>query len=1393
MTAADDAGSSYESQGSASATLQSVVIAPEAAPVVTVSAIQQSGLTEEGFTLNQALFNYTVSGDSDGSAVSLAVSDNVAGLHPAYFALQQGQVVLTAAGVTYFNTLEAAAIQAVQVTVSATDDATPSAESMGSASASLAAITVAHEAAPSVTIESASHDGFFAGSFTAGQAILNYAVSSDTDGSAVVVTVTGINAGLFSVDTQNHQILLTSAGASRFNSNGIPAIEALSFSITARDDAGEPSESSTTVTQTLATAGVVVNIDKPPSLTMSAIAQSGLGEGHFSTGQALFTYALGRDADGSTMTLSVDDNIVALHSPYFVLQGTDVVLTAAGADYFNTQEAAALQAIEVSVIATDDAGTHPENQTSATADLSHIAIAAEAAPTVSVAPIAHSSFQEGAFTTGMALFNYSISADLDGSTVGVAISDSVAGAHPAYFALQSGQVVLTSAGATYFNSQEASTLQAIHVTVTATDDAGAPNEAQASASSTLQGVTFSPEAAPAVTVAALPYSGLIEGGFSAGQSLYSYTVSADHDGSTISLSVSDDAPAGQAGAHAAYFTLNNGQVQLTSAGADYFNTHDAASLTSLHVTVTAADDAGQATEVSSSATTTLAAGGVEIGAEAPATVTLQSIAQEGLQEGNFSAGQALFSYSVSTDSDGSAISLSVTGDNQNTYHVASQEAPITVHDMFSVDTQSHALVLTTLGAESFNSAEAGALQAMTVDLVATDDAGSPAPFESQSVARADLSQVSIAYEAPPTVTVQPINQTLHEGAFAAGEAIFSFSASADPDGSALQFSVSGVNGQSFYGPSQGIITAADMFSVDTQHNTLVLTNIGAQFLNSQEATGIQSVQVSLTVTDQENDSYAGQASANASLANAAISSDLEQAQFTGQAIDGNVLTEGRFVAGEALFHYSVSDGDFSYVSVAPTGNNATYFSINPDSQNVVLTQAGADYFNTHEAADIGSMTVSLLGTDDQYGDFPESSTQANFTLSSLGVTIVANEQPQVSVTPINGTFTEGAFTAGQALFGYSASDTDGSSLTVGVTGDNAGYFGVDAQHHTVVLTAAGAAYFNTHEAASLLAMSIGLSTTDYAADNTVEAQSLSTVTLGNAGVQINPEAAPTITANFVTPTQGFYSAGQTLYTFGVSADADGSIISTSVSDNVAGLHGAYFAVSGGNVVLTELGAYFMNSNGGGNGLSSVNVTITATDDAGESSSTVSVPTLGPNLGPVALDLTGNGIQYVGLDAGIHYSYSGTGPAVDTAWVAPQDGVLAYKNADGSTQVVFSTAPGQTDLQGLAQVYDANHDGVLSSSDPSFGNFGVLQIAGPGATPTFTSLSALGVADISLVSNGQASTAANGNVTVYGQTTYQLSDGVTLAAADVGFATAPISAPHPAGTGAITNTAALSGA
>ncbi|MEI6116946.1 MAG: immunoglobulin-like domain-containing protein, partial [Burkholderiales bacterium] len=92
-------------------------------PVVTIHAASSLNLTEGGFSAGQALFDYTVSADTDGSTMSEVVSDNIAGVHQAYFALSEGQVVLTTAGARYFNSHEAADLQSVQVTVTATDDA----------------------------------------------------------------------------------------------------------------------------------------------------------------------------------------------------------------------------------------------------------------------------------------------------------------------------------------------------------------------------------------------------------------------------------------------------------------------------------------------------------------------------------------------------------------------------------------------------------------------------------------------------------------------------------------------------------------------------------------------------------------------------------------------------------------------------------------------------------------------------------------------------------------------------------------------------------------------------------------------------------------------------------------------------------------------------------------------------------------------------------------------------------------------------------------------------------------------------------------------------------------------------------------------------------------------
>ena len=128
-------------------------------------------------------------------------------------------------------------------------------------------------------------------------------------------------------------------------------------------------------------------------------------------------------------------------------------------------------------------------------------------------------YEEG-FTADQALFNYSVSADTDGSTMSLAVTDNVPGMHPAYFVLHQGQVLLTAAGANYFNTLEASDVLSVRVTVTATDDAGLVNESQASASSTLQGTIVSPELPPALTRQAIAQTGLVEEGFSAGQALF---------------------------------------------------------------------------------------------------------------------------------------------------------------------------------------------------------------------------------------------------------------------------------------------------------------------------------------------------------------------------------------------------------------------------------------------------------------------------------------------------------------------------------------------------------------------------------------------------------------------------------------------------------------------------------------------------------------------------------------------------------------------------------------------------------------------------------------------------------------------------------------------------------
>ena len=169
-------------------------------------------------------------------------------------------------------------------------------------------------------------------------------------------------------------------------------------------------------------------------------------------------------------------------------------------------------------------------------------------------------------------------------------------------------------------------------------------------------------------------------------------------------------------------------------------------------------------------------------------------------------------------------------------------------------------------------------------------------------------------------------------------------------------------------------------------------------------------------------------------------------------------------------------------------------------------------------------------------------------------------------------------------------------------------------------------------------------------------------------------------------------------------------------------------------------------------------------------------TAGTSVAPIALDLNRDGIEYLNRQANVVYDYSNNNLLLSTAWVNPEDGLLAIQKGDGSLSITFSTETGETDLQGLAKVYDTNHDNVFDAKDAGFNNFGVWQDAnsdGIVQEGEFRTLADRGIASLSLTSDGVIHTAAGGDVTIFGQTTYTMTDGSTGIAEDVAFAVSPV--------------------
>ena len=103
--------------------------------------------------------------------------------------------------------------------------------------------------------------------------------------------------------------------------------------------------------------------------------------------------------------------------------------------------------------------------------------------------------------------------------------------------------------------------------------------------------------------------------------------------------------------------------------------------------------------------------------------------------------------------------------------------------------------------------------------------------------------------------------------------------------------------------------------------------------------------------------------------------------------------------------------------------------------------------------------------------------------------------------------------------------------------------------------------------------------------------------------------------------------------------------------------------------------------------------------------------------PLVFDLDGDGVELLGLDAGVTFDLFGSPVRENTGWVGPSDALLAM-DLDGSGAIeslteIFSDRFGgvsfPSSLDALRSL-DTNADGMIDASDPSFGDILLWQDA-----------------------------------------------------------------------------------
>ncbi|MDK9725893.1 MAG: hypothetical protein OEL88_13525, partial [Sterolibacteriaceae bacterium MAG5] len=188
-------------------------------------------------------------------------------------------------------------------------------------------------------------------------------------------------------------------------------------------------------------------------------------------------------------------------------------------------------------------------------------------------------------------------------------------------------------------------------------------------------------------------------------------------------------------------------------------------------------------------------------------------------------------------------------------------------------------------------------------------------------------------------------------------------------------------------------------------------------------------------------------------------------------------------------------------------------------------------------------------------------------------------------------------------------------------------------------------------------------------------------------------------------------------------------------------------------------------------LSTEQITALANNDPAQLSAVNSVVT------PLVLDLNGDGVQTIGIEAGVRFDLTDSGSADAVGWISASDGFLALdRNRDGAINdgsELFGSATRLADgsraadgFQALAGL-DSNLDGVINAQDALFQELQVWSDAnqdGLSQASELYSLADLGITQLNLAAH-KTSVFQNGNW-IGLESSYVTNDGITHALADV---------------------------